>query len=195
MATILTVLRSGRDFSAQNVERIYEQSRPYRFLCISDVTLRVPHIPMQHDWPRWWGKIEAFNIPGPVLYMDLDTAITGDITPLLDAAETHDFIMLKPFSKNRKGWASGLMSWRGDMSSLYDTFVQDPQKHMKQCTTFDNWGDQGFISHNTPVEPRAWQDLLPGKVVSWKHHCKDGIPEEASIICFHGKPRPWEVGF
>lgn len=194
MATILTVLRSGGDFSASNIKRIYEQTRPYDFVCISDVPLDVPYIPMRHDWPRWWGKIEAFRIAGPVLYMDLDTAIVGDITSLLDAVKTHDFIMLKPFAKARKGWASGLMAWNGDMSALYDTFIKSPGLHMERATTFNNWGDQGFISHNTLVKPKTWQDLLPGKVVSWKHHCRNGIPEEASVVCFHGKPRPWEVG-
>lgn len=194
MVTILTVLRSSREFAPEQVYRIYEQTRPLPFLCISDVSLTVPHIMMEHNWERWWGKIEAFKIFGPVLYMDLDTAIVGELTPLLDAAETHDFIMLKPFSKRRKGWASGLMAWNGNMGALYDRFAKSPSLYMKQCTTFNNWGDQGFISNHAHIRPQTWQSLLPGKVVSWKHDCKNGIPDEASIICFHGRPRPWEIG-
>lgn len=194
MTTILTVLRSSADFTPEQVYRLYEQTRPFPFLCVSDTTLDVPFVTMKHNWPLWWGKIEALRIPGPVLYMDLDTAIVGDLTPLLDVSETRKFVMLKPFSKGRKGWASGLMAWNADISELYARFIEAPDKHIKKCTTFNNWGDQGFISNNTPVKPETWQDLLPGKVVSWKTHCKDGIPDEASVVCFHGRPRPWEIG-
>ena len=194
MVTILTVLRSSREFTPEQVYRLYEQTRPFPFLCISDVPLDVPHILMEHNWPRWWGKIEAFKIFGPVLYMDLDTAVVGDLSPLMNAAEKHDFIMLKPFSRKRKGWASGLMAWSGNMGALYDRFAKSPSLHIDKCITFNNWGDQGFISNNTPIKPETWQNLLPGKVVSWKHDCKDGIPDDASIICFHGRPRPWEIG-
>ncbi|MEA1909917.1 MAG: hypothetical protein U9M89_02770 [Patescibacteria group bacterium] len=47
----------------------------------------------------------------------------------------------------------------------------------------------------------TFQDLYPDDVVSYKAHCCEGrnprrfksIPEKAKIICFHGKPRPWEI--
>ena len=33
------------------------------------------------------------------------------------------------------------------------------------------------------------------KTYSYKLHCKDGVPEDASVVCFHGKPRPHEIGW
>jgi len=190
MAAILTVLRSGGEYKPEHVYRLAKQCRPHGFLCLTDVPLDVPYFPLMHDWPGWWAKIELFRLSGPILYMDLDTTIVGDLEPFLEAVEEHEFIMLRPFAERRKGWASGLMGWSGDLSEIYRNFLTDPTGNMNRCRTFNNWGDQGFISNNTPVEPVAWQDVLPGKVVSYK---KDGMKEDASIVCFHGNPRPWEI--
>lgn len=49
-----------------------------------------------------------------------------------------------------------------------------------------------------------WQDVEKGKIVSYKKDVApvgkflksvgDGtVPEKAKIVCFHGKPRPWQV--
>jgi hypothetical protein len=124
--------------------------------------------------------------------MDLDTTVRGDLTPLLDAAEAHDFIALKDFNPHIREMGSGLMAWRGDASHIYDAFRANPAEQMERCTTPRWLGDQGFIEPLT--EGRAyWQDILPGAVVSWKKHCQQGVPDSARVICFHGKPRPWEV--
>ena len=124
--------------------------------------------------------------------MDLDTLVCGPLDPLLEAAETHHFIALRDFYRpNQMG--SGLMAWSGDMSRLYRAFAENPTGHMDRCRTPTRWGDQGFIDPLTK-DRRHWQDVLPDKVVSWKVHCKDGIPDTASVVCFHGQPRPWDVG-
>jgi len=52
-------------------------------------------------------------------------------------------------------------------------------------------GDQGFL--NSVLKPELWQKVLPGKVVSYKVDCQNAIPDEASVVCFHGKPRPWDI--
>jgi hypothetical protein len=39
-----------------------------------------------------------------------------------------------------------------------------------------------------------WQDIAPNHLVSWKVHCRNGIPPSATIVAFHGKPKPWELG-
>ncbi|MBC7282568.1 hypothetical protein [Hoeflea sp.] len=147
---------------------------------------------MINGWPGWWSKIETFLIQGPVLYMDLDTTVIGDLSPLLTVAETHKFVALRDFNPSQRQMGSGLMAWSGDMRRIYDEFAAAPAAHMKRCTTSQAWGDQGFIEPLT-LDREYWQDLLPGAVVSWKKHCGSGVPEGARVICFHGKPRPWEI--
>jgi hypothetical protein len=37
------------------------------------------------------------------------------------------------------------------------------------------------------------QDLYPGLVVSSKAHCRTGLPENARVVCMHGRPRMTEL--
>lgn len=197
---ILTVLRAGGDFRAAHVHALRAQVLRHApgapFMCLTDDAglLREPWaLPLRTDWPGWWAKIEAFGVRGPCLYMDLDTVLTGGLRPLLDIAASHDFVALADFDPGSgRGMASGLMGWRGDLSAVFAAFAADPAGHMAANATPRWWGDQGFIERAGP-RPAYWQDLAPGAVVSWKRHCADGAPAKARVVCFHGKPRPWEI--
>lgn len=190
--SIITVLRSGGEYHDGHVERLRKQCEKHApgvpFLCLSDAGEPL----LLHDWPGWWSKIELFRLTGPFLYMDLDTTICGDISPLLMAARHHDFIALRDFNPKERDIGSGLMAWRGDLRRLYDEFAKDPAGHMAACRSRRWWGDQGFIDRHVGSR-EYWQTLVPGAVVSWKKHCRNGVPSGASVVCFHGKPRPWDV--
>lgn len=182
MTVILTVLRRGGEYTDEHVDRLRQQCRGYSFEAIQDED-------MLHSFPGWWAKIEAFRRKGPILYMDLDTLITGPLDDLFNAVEQHDFIALRDFYRPTQ-MGSGLMGWRGDMSEIYNTFLTNPEAHMKRCRTTKCWGDQGFID-GVVKQKTYWQDVLPGQVVSYKKH---GVTQDANVVCFHGKPRPWDIG-
>jgi lipopolysaccharide biosynthesis glycosyltransferase len=199
---IVTVLRTSETYKREYVDILYQQCQKhaseFEFVCISDDKAVPGYLEMQHDWPKWWPKIEIFKLKGPILYLDLDTVIVNKLDDLFDVALKHDFVVIRDFYKSAKlqrTIGSGVMFWRDDMSYLYDEFIKNPEKNMSECTTTRWWGDQGFIEKNIKsTKVTYWQDIVPGKVVSWKVHCKGGIvPKTASIIAFHGKPKPWEV--
>lgn len=196
---IVTVLRSGGDFAPEHVLRLYAQCQRFApgvpFICLSDMPIPEPGIltvAFETAWPGWWAKMEVFRVPGPVLYMDLDTTIVGDLSPLLAAAYSHQFIALRDFNPQSREMGSGLMAWSGSMVHLWLEFRRRPEQHMRQCSTPRFWGDQGFIEPRTPAR-QYWQTLLPRAVVSYKKHCRDGVPDGARVVCYHGHPRPWEV--
>ena len=61
--------------------------------------------------------------------------------------------------------------------------------------SYDKW-DQRYIKQklrDKMFDIRSVADR--GEVVSYKWDCKEGVPEGAKIICFHGKPRPKEVAW
>ena len=194
---VLTVLRSGGEYRVEHVKRLRDQVARHApgvpFRCIADVDCP-GRIEMRGDWPGWWAKIEAFTLPGPILYMDLDTTITGDPGPLLEAAAAHEFIALRDFTGGGgRTVQSSVMAWRGRaVAGMHDRFAADPAGHMAFCTTPRWWGDQGFIELHGPG-PAFWQDVAPGAVVSFKMHCQGGVPDGARVVAHHGKPRPWEV--
>lgn len=198
--TFACVLRSGGEYHAGHVAWLQRQverhyPHPHRFVCLSDVDVDCERIPLEHDWPGWWAKIELFRHDlGRVFYLDLDTVLVGDITPLVDGV--HGFAMLRSMSRHKCA-GSGVMSWTGPRPDLVASFAADPARHMAEFNTPTRWGDQGFIQEHlerTGKPITYLQDLMPGAIASPKHDFIDGAPRPGCrIVCFHGKPRPWET--
>ena len=198
---VVCVLRSGGDFTPAYVANLERQVRKntkqeIHFICYTDMEdwwlPNVERVSLRKDWPGWWSKMEVFRMEGPALYLDLDTAVFDSLDPMFEALSYHQsighrsFWMLKPFAKREK-WASGVMAWTGDWSDLFWDFDYAKAKDME-------W-DQRWISQEASKEGeiRAVQDFL-APVYSFKHHCRENRPTDARIVCFHGTPRPHQVG-
>lgn len=164
---------------------------PHRFICLSDTKVPCERIPLVHDWPGWWSKIELFRpglFDGPVLYLDLDTTIVGKINHMVQHNAFTALMNLSARKRDRIG--SGILFWHGDYSHIYEAFKQDPERHMARYVTSDRWGDQGFLQDH--LESWVfWQDLFPNQVRSQK---LDPPHAEDRILCAHGRPKPWDVG-
>jgi hypothetical protein len=124
----------------------------------------------------WWAKLELFRLSGPILYFDLDTVITGDLTEI--AEYLHQFTMLRDFYYPDHP-ASGVMAWNGDYRYLLDDYKGVSPGH----------GDQGYIA--SKIQPAFFQDLFPGQIVSRKQPDLRNANER--VVCFHGNPRPHAV--
>lgn len=197
---IACVLRSGGEYTRAHVEGLHAQlvrhvQAPFRLVCLTNVPFNHPEImcePLVQRWEGWWSKMNLFNVfrKGNVFYMDLDTMVVGDITDIV--MPRHGFWGLRDFGAPGS-FASGLMAWDGDHSYLYDQFRKDPEGHMVRHARRESWGDQGFIERHLRVPPMAFQDHFGDRIVSWKLGVARGLRTPPSIICFHGKPRPWEA--
>ena len=194
MLTVACVLKSGGIYDASWVAKLksgvaQHLPTPHRFLCLSDVVgLPCERIPLKHDWPGWWAKIELFRLPGPVLFFDLDTVIVGDLTDIAGAAMDHQLIMLRDFYR-KDGLGSGMIGFDAlsRVRRIYDAFDAAPLVAMENVS---ERGDQGFVEDTVNVPGVArWQTELPGQIVSYKVHCRGGIPEGARVVCLHGKPK------
>ena len=91
--------------------------------------------------------------------------------------------------------ASGLMFLKeADRNAVWDHWAADPRGHMRRAVTRACWGDQGIIREVYGDKVARWDAVAPGAVVSYKADLKKMLaPEGASVVCFHGKPRPWDV--
>ena len=124
-------------------------------------------------------------VEGDILYFDLDTTIFK-----LPPIPTRSTVLRDFMAPERIG--SGLMFLKeADRAAVWEAFMTDPARHMRECTTHRRWGDQGFIEPFF-ADALRWQDFA--KVYSYKMHCKRGVPPDAQVVCFHGKPRPWDIG-
>lgn len=199
MLTVLCVLRSGGEYRPEHVVALRDGVRahlpvPHEFVCLSDAVVHgVWTYPLRYGWPGWWSKMEAFQphrFKGRVLYMDLDTVIVGDLSDL--AAYSGQFAMLSDFLRPERP-ASGVMAWDAGCEqarAIWEAFTRDPEGHMHEC---QGGGDQEFIASVVYGREDRLQDVVPGQIVSYKVHCKNGVPDGARLVCAHGTPKPWHA--
>ena len=202
MLTVMCVLRSGGIYTPEWVRKLRDGvkrnlDRQHKFVCLSDVEVPCERIPLQHDWPSWWAKIEMFRegvITDQTIYFDLDTVITKPFEIIRNGA---DFAMLQSFwTPDMVG--SGVMYFSGENvpHHVYNKFAKQPKAyiaHHERNANATYVGDQAFISDCFGQENIARiNDYLPG-IKSYKMHCHRRLPADASIVCFHGRPRPTEV--
>lgn len=190
MTTIACVLKSGGEYNVSHVETLQAMVPSRPFVCLSDNPAVPGYVPLEHGWPGWWSKLELFKLPGPVLFFDLDTVVTGDIDELILTIPKHDFLILRDVYRGKirqSAMQSSIMGWRGDMSYVYDAFVKNADYWMKSLRS-----DQDFFE--TAIgDATYWQDVLPGALVSFKVDVQGrGVPKDAKVIFFHGQPRPWQ---
>jgi hypothetical protein len=208
MRAVVCVLKSGKWHTGHNwvryepkhVRWLRDQVVKFspigtRFVCFSDINIdAIDTIPLEMNWPGWWSKMEMFRHDlGPVLYMDLDTVIVGPLDGLL--SYPHDFTALQSLGKkSTRLLNSGLMAWNGCRADIYNPFAADYERWMLECRTNQCWGDQGFIARIIGDKWDSWQSLFPGAVGSYKNTWgRRKPPASARIVCFHGKPKPYEV--
>ena len=192
MMQIACVLRSGGDYTPRHVYALQKMCSKFMpdhdFVCLSDVDLECDTIPLRHDWPGWWSKLELFSIVEPTLYLDLDTVLVGDCADMVEAMQNHDFVILRDVYRGRrnpKAMQSSVMYWGKPHTFLYDEFVDRPM----YCVG----GDQIYLEHALRNEDVTYLQDIAGGVVSFKADVMlHGIKPEDKIIVFHGRPRPWE---
>jgi hypothetical protein len=211
VTTVVCVLRSGGVYRPAHVARLRDQVRQHgaELTCMTDMPEVLGVVSdvraLRGDelrWPGWWAKVAALKLPGPILYLDLDVNVVSDLTPLLEAAERSDLLMVEsmwgPDDPNR--FNSSVMGWRADAPrALHELFASDPQGHMARHSKLPQhratWGDQGFIYANFQGSITAWDDVLPGAVLSYKRGALLGKPlDRCIVLASHGSPKPWEAG-
>lgn len=196
---IVCVLRRSDVYDTDYVLHLKKQADKYApgvpFACISNVPVPCERIPMKKMWPGWWSKMELFrpDIGGDIFFIDLDTIICDDISDLLAVG---DLTMLSDFYKLERP-ASGLMylpkSYRND---VWNRFCKNSIGYMSK---HKQGGDQEFLATCFGSRALRWQDVFPGRVVSYKAQrvAQEGMPEGAGVLCFHGVPKPrsldWNV--
>lgn len=213
---IVSVLRTGPGYDVAQAKFLHDQLQDHDSFCFTDLP-RIPGVqtvPLSRpEWPGWWAKMELFdpfNALGneDLFYLDLDTVIAGDLTPILDAArKVRDLVMIRDFY-HPQYLASGVMFIPARVKArIFRYWTSNCSWFMSRRNRTGRLGDQGVITEAAaPI--LTFDDLAPGAIVSYKKHCiapenrywvrgvsvgNGTIPPDARIICYHGKPRPWPM--
>ena len=211
---IMLVLRTGGDFKLRDVNLLASRiSLPYRreereeeapkVFCLTDLVATVTELrdvtllPMPFTWPGWWAKMNLFHPDleeyRPFLFMDLDSAVVGDVAKLFPPPEHEGkLIALDDFYyRNRIGSA---LLWLPKESSavrkIWNAWKENPNPMMRKYR-----GDQDFIHSQRAVEI-TWQTFYASLLSSFKPRRGQrlsALPASVVIVCFHGHPRLWEA--
>jgi hypothetical protein len=189
---------SGTKFSKDyvyNLKNAVERNTtvPHRFICLSDLNTELPGIDtmqLKPGYSGWWNKIQLFDgrLKGQVVYLDLDTLITGNIDWLLNhrgffagiedlgAINSH-----QPWLKGRL--QSGILSFNADQFGwVWTDFILSISSVMKT-----HRGDGEYL--NSLITKRELlQNIYPDAIKSYKYQVYPDNIGNASIVCFHGRP-------
>ncbi len=192
---------SEQEFQVGHVHALQKQLAKWApgvpFECMSDVAIPgVTTVPLRHGWLGWWAKMELLDpdVPGDFLFLDLDTVITGSLEDIL---KVQRLTLLRDFfrdgKKFKEGLGGGLIYFPqndDETQPVWNYWMENVPARMREFPRGDQFLFEKFWLHAAD----RWQDVVPGQVASWKVTCANGIPPDTRVICFHGKPRPWEVG-
>jgi len=147
-------------------------------------------------------KIAMFNPAlysenvGPVLALDLDILITGDLDELADFAPGH-VVMRGPFAPDAEprtyGEGSFIKFEPKHHSFLYTSMAENPEGAVEMCK-----GSEQTYTSATAHQNEMFTPYPSDWIVSFKYHCRPKrplnllvapkLPEQARIVCFHGRP-------
>lgn len=167
---------------------------PHRFVCLSDIEVPCERAELRWFWPGAWAKLELFRhglFDGPVLYLDLDTVVLGELDELARVALDGDFAA----ARHRDGGLdAAVMAWRVDCSFLYRRYAWLPEfwSHRHRQA-----GHRGYIEaalRRAAIAWRAIDEALPGALVEYADLAgRSTVPAPARLCVFHGRPRPHEL--
>ena len=152
-------------------------------------------VPLTNKFYGWWSKIELFRpgiFSGHVFYVDLDTIIVKNIDHMLHYRPY--FAGIRDLYTTNK-LQTGIMSFDSRHNTHIYEYFETRYKNIKQKYLE---GDAGYIRDKV-YNYDYLQDEFPNEIVSYKAHCTDrgrkafSLPESASIVCFHGEPRPHTI--
>jgi len=174
---------------------------PYKFTLLTDRPELFSGFDVRRlESPTWLGclpKIQVFNpaygFEGRVFVLDLDTVIVDNIDDIMRFEA--DFAV--------RAWYGGLKQgvWLPDGDTLsfrtgkWEAEVWEPlMREPEKAESFTGGRERWWYRNIIPSEKIAlWQWHFPEKFVSYKNHCRNGLPSGASLVSFHGRPRIHEV--
>lgn len=198
--TVACVLWVGnfrrRNYSPEWVVRLRSMvarnlQTPHRFVCLSNVDVPgVEVIPLTGELPGWWSKIELFahDLGDRTLYLDLDTLVVDDLTPIVEHDSRIAFMPPSYELRGGSGHGAGGVGvvdryqtscgvWSlGEGRHIWDEF------DLALCTSVFR-GDQDYIGR---IAPHC--DHLPADWFMKLRNCQDGPPEGVRVVL----SMPWK---
>jgi hypothetical protein len=217
--TTILCVRFGQKYSLAYVEKLRNMIQrnitvPYKMVCLTDDPTPIDGIELivqRHAGytKGWWHKVHMFDtslpLSGRILYMDLDVVICSNIDRLTQIYGS-DFMGIRDFNRKfHRDWKylnSSVMSWmHGSQNHIYEDFMKNPQAAMRMHGDQDwtwkcaknkikFWPESWIQSYKWEIRNRNELQVIHG--VRQFTSVKDdvSVPNDCSILVFHGDPNP-----
>lgn len=178
---------------------VHEHLRcPYRFVCVTnspDGLDGIETVPLWEDLadlPGCWRRLKVFapemrDLLGErILSIDLDSVVTGDLTPLVDRPE--DFVILQDWSPRALYNGSLFLLTTGSRVSVWEDF--QGQASIAACRKAKWIGtDQAWLALHFGPGEATWESERHG-IYSYRWQIAgDGeaqLPRGCRVVFFHG---------
>lgn len=175
--------------------------RYFDFICFSNEELNLHRAILRRNFdiitnkgvlPRLWMFSENSGLFGrQTLCLDLDVVITGPLNDIM--SYDGEFCTRSKFKPGEKHKLDGdIMSFRAGKENenrFWKSYIKDPKEAIKLTQGRERY----WVRHVAGDIADRWDKVCPGQVVSYKWDCKNGLPENARIVSFHGHPRPHQA--
>ena len=203
--------RGTREFTSDHVNALFRAvadnlNLPHRFVCITDdasglddniTAIPLPqfdHIKVRPGFPSCYIRLKAFepefakNIGERILTLDLDTAITGNITSLVDRNE--DIVLWRCENHRKIKYQGGMhLMDAGARPQVWNDFKGDESYEATKRLGLVG-SDQAWLTHVLPDDEACW---VKTDGIAKTRDCKRSIPAWARMVHFSGLIKPWTV--
>jgi len=195
----------------KGVEKYMPIGQEYEFILFTDIenlaidgaTIRHLDVPSDLMWNL--KKIFMFSeeamLEGPTICFDLDTVITGDLSPLISTVKKlvdTEYTIITCEDAYKHGQSGGAIV--GFIPSVdLELALWNPIVIARKKVEAMTKGSERFyyrkLHSKGEVDVIFWEKLIPGNVLSYKKDCVGSVvvPKKVSAIRFHGRPRPHQV--
>lgn len=229
MITFCTFLWPGpRAYQPEHVNLLahavrYFYPEEHRFLCVSGIkgdftkgidvipppkgceSLGAIPAPQGHGFPSSYRRLWLFSeaahkaIQGPVVLLDVDSMIVGDLRPLIDPYLNRDFVGWRPAKVWGREKRIGGGTWlhnTGTLTDLWREFRQNPKKLVKMAK------DQGWNGSDQAVLSLWYNENRMKNAIIWPKDCgirgaQEGVwqwnypPPGSCIVHCNGDEKHW----
>jgi hypothetical protein len=196
---IVACVRTGTRYGFEYVTRLRNMvarhlKAKHTMFCLTDQSERCDGVAFVDigviGLEGWWGKMVLFEPMwrgmDKVIYLDLDTVIINDISPLTNVPG--EFAICERFMVHRCRYDSSVMVIGGGRASFIWTAFERRLEELLARHSRD--GDKACIEELYPTA-QLLQHLLPKDFFCSSHVITmGGMPKQASIITFGGTTKP-----
>lgn len=134
----------------------------------------------------WFCKIEVFRPENrhirPCLFVDLDTFITGDLSPVL-ALDDQCLWLIKNFFQPARSESGLFIAPKAHISDI----IWKRAESISLSSTYKGDGDFLATFPHQKITDRV------DRIYSYKADHLEAGPRDARVVCFHGKPKPTDL--